>query len=98
MSYKTADSRRFIERTFLDKVEHINQKLFNRFYISFFFQILLEPLSRTFQPCFFLFWHVDGYHKKEKSLEEYKEHSEYYDVISTALIFVSNNAKELPSN
>ena len=50
MSYKTADSRRFIERTFLDKVEHIHQKLFNRFYI---FLIGLESLSRTFLSCFF---------------------------------------------
>ena len=50
MSYKTADSRRFIERTFLDKVEHIHQKLFNRFYI---FLIGLESLSCTFLSCFF---------------------------------------------
>ena len=70
MSYKTADSRRFIERTFLDKVEHIHQKLFNRFYIFIFFLIGLESPSHTFQSCFPLFWHDDGYHRKEKSLED----------------------------
>ena len=70
MSYKTADSRRFIERTFLDKVEHIHQKLFNRFYISFFSKYYLNPYHVLFNRVFFLFWHGDGYHKKEKSFEE----------------------------
>ena len=98
ISYKTADSRRFIERTFLDKVEHIHQKLWTDFTFSFFPNRTWIPITYFLIVFIFLFWHDDGYHMKEKSLEEYKEYSEHYDVILTALIFVSNNAMELPSS
>ena len=98
ISYKTADSRRFIERTFLDKVEHIHQKLWTDFTFSFFPNRTWIPITYFSIVFIFLFWHDDGYHMKEKSSEENKEYCEHYDVILTALIFVSNNAMELPSS
>ena len=96
MSYKTADSRRFIERTFLDKVEHIHQKLFNRFYI---FLIGLESLSCTFLSCFFsilAWWWLSQERKIVRRKQRVHTVSTTIDayLISSALVVFFYNGKQ----